>query len=276
MPVAACFPVADGERSDPRTIHPNTPGVTLSKTITALDAAKAVYTEAVEAFQAANASYLESIDAANAQIIELNRLDAAIKAGDSSVAGQRIAVKARVSDLTEVAEAHNQAVLVSIRRRDAAYANVVTERLRASVGSMKSMPAIRELELEARAQVDEILFALADKIKAHNTELTSTVDAVVSAHGTFNRSGAVEARKDSNGSVLIVDGVEYREHAASFVVGNAVGYPADRWAEDRNADELAARRAEAEHRSAEDARLANERSDAIWGMHQAEARATRA
>lgn len=247
----------------------------MSKTITTLDTAKSVYTEAVEAFQTANASYLESIDAANTQIIELNRLDAAIKAGDSSVAGERITVKGKVADLTEVAEAHNQAVLVSIRRRNAAYANVVTERLRASVGSMKSAPAIRELELEARAQVDQILFALADKIKAHNTELTSTVDAVVSAHGTFNRSGAVEARKDSNGSVLIVDGVEYREHPASFVLGNAVGYPADRWAADRNADELAARRAENERRSAEDARLANERSEAVGAKYRAEAEAAK-
>lgn len=105
-----------------------------------------------------------------------------------------------MSDLTEVAEAHDQAVLVSICHLDAAYANVVTERLRASVGAMKSTPTIRGLELGAQAQVDEILFALADK--AHNGELTSPVDAVVSAHGTFKRSGAVESYRECNAGLL--------------------------------------------------------------------------
>lgn len=254
----------------------------MSKTITALDAAKSVYAEAVEAFQTANASYLESIGAANVEITELIRLDAAIKAGDSSVAGERIIVKAKADDLTEVSKAHDRAVLVAMNRRDSAYANLLVEKLRASVGAMKSTPTLRALEVEARGEIDKILFALADKVDAHNQELATSTDAINEARARWNPKARVEAfnvnlavdvRNDSSGRILTVDGAEYRETTVSSIIGNAVGHPADRWTADRKADELAARRAENERRVAENARVANERSEAVGTIYRAEAEA---
>jgi hypothetical protein len=278
------LPVADGERSDHEPIHLNTPGVTLSKTITAFEAAKTAHAEAVEAFQAANAAYLKSIAAANVEITELIRLDEAIKAGDSSVAGERIIVKAKADDLTEVSKAHDRAVLVALNRRDSTYANLLAERLRASVGAMKSTPTLRALETEARQEIDKILFALADKVDAHNRELATSTDAIIEAQARWNPKArveafkvnlAVEARNDSSGRLLSVDGVEYRETTINHVIGNTVGYPAIRWADDRKADELAARRAENGLRSIEAARLANERSDAVGAKYRVEAEAAK-
>lgn len=250
-------------------------GVQMTSSPTELEKATVAYADAVEAFRSANAEYLNSISDANAQITELNRLDAAIRAGDASVAGERLKVKALVADLTAVAEARDQAVRVAIRRRDAAYADVVAEKVRASAGAMKTSATFRTLELEAQQAIDKVLFELADAVGAHNKEVAATANALISAQGVENRHLAVEARNDSSGTAVIVDGVEYRETTPSLVVGNAVGHPVDRWKEDRHADELASRRAKRDLEVAERKRESEERFEAQGAAHSAEAKASK-
>lgn len=243
--------------------------------LTALDRANGAYAESVKTFETARAAYLLSVEKTNSRIMELNHLDAQIRAGDASGARKRLDVKAEVEALKQIAEVHDQAVRAAVRRRDAAYAAVVAENRRASSGAMKSVPAIRALELEAQGEIDQILFKLADDIAAHNKELGVAVDAILATQSSGGVHPSVQARSDSSAKMLVVDGVEYRELSPSFVLGNAVGHPEDRWRSDRDAHGMAARRAEHERRATDDAKLAEERSDARGAAYAVEARASK-
>ncbi|NKX56267.1 hypothetical protein [Arthrobacter mobilis] len=182
---------------------------------TPLEAAQAKRSATMANLDAARNNLQIQTNDAQASVAEVNRLKAAIAAGDASVAGQLVTAKGKADDLAAVIEPFRQAVAAAERAERPACLELVAETLKDDRGDLLTAAELAELEAETRATIDAAAAKLGEAILKHNAALAAGMAEVREAQKGLTPNVSVLVTESGYGSsftrALFIDGQDYRE-----------------------------------------------------------------
>lgn len=221
----------------------------MSNTSSKLETAQANYDAKVAAVESTKSQLVLQQQEAQAAIDEQRRLEAAISDGDASSAGQLVLAKGRSRDLIDVLDAFKRSVVVSERQEQQARLDLAALMLQQDPGDMRSGEELREAIETAKAEVDVILWKLADEVASHNEALRQSRNTIKEAQEGLAPNVGVLVQTDA----MFVDGRQYTEMTPSFAIDQATSMSAIRWDADRHQEQIDAAKAEVQAKRDEDA-----------------------